>query len=88
MANADRLNKSLASQQQTAERGTIIAGPGARSPLRDAERLARDYGGNPDDWVKKSSSKYVARNGTAFETHWVENLRTGQRVEQKTKLIR
>jgi hypothetical protein len=45
--------------------------------LRDAERLARDYGGKPEDWVKKSSSKYAARDGTAFETHWIENLRTG-----------
>jgi RHS repeat-associated protein len=45
------LTKSLASEQQMAEilsgAGQIIAGPGARTALRDASRLTVDYGGAP-----------------------------------------
>jgi hypothetical protein len=83
-ADAVKLNKSLASQQQLGEAGTIMAGTGGRVPFRDAGRVAQQYGGNPADWVKKTSSSHTV-NGTTFETHWVENIRTGQRVEFKTK---
>jgi hypothetical protein len=30
-------------------------------------------------------SQAFTKDGRAFETHWVENLRTGQRLEYKTK---
>ena len=84
-ANAVRLEKQLASQAQMGEVGTVMAGTGARVPFRDAQRVAQQYGGNASDWVKKTSSSYLSRDGTRFETHWVENTRTGQRVEFKTK---
>jgi RHS repeat-associated protein len=83
--NGLKLNKSLASQAQMGEVGTTMAGAGARVPFRDATRVAKEHGGNAADWVKKSSSSYTARDGATFETHWVENVRTGQRVEFKTK---
>ena len=53
--------------------------------FRDALRVAGDHGGDAADWVKKSSSSYAARDGVRFETHWVENVKSGQRVEFKTK---
>jgi RHS repeat-associated protein len=84
-ANAVRLEKQLASQAQMGEVGGIMAGPGGRVAFRDAQRIAQQYGGNAADWVKKSSSSFLSRDGTRFETHWVENIRTGQRVEFKTK---
>jgi hypothetical protein len=84
-ANGLKLNKSLASQAQMGEEGTILAGTGGRVPFRDAPRIAREYGGKAADWVKKGSSSYTARDGARFETHWVENIRTGKRVEFKTK---
>ncbi len=84
-ADAMRLNKSLASQAQMSEVGEIMAGPGGRVPFRDAGRIASQYGGNPADWVKRTSTSYTARDGVKFETHWVENIKTGQRVEFKTK---
>ncbi|CFU00862.1 YD repeat-containing protein [Burkholderia pseudomallei] len=84
-ANALRLNKALASEAQMAETGTRMAGTGARVPFRNAQRIAAEYGGNPADWVKMTSSTHTARDGVTFETHWVENVRTGQRVEFKTK---
>ncbi len=86
-ANATRLNKSLTSQAQMGEAGKVMAGPGARTPFRDASRVAREYGGRASDWVKKTSTPHTARDGVKFETHWVENIRTGQRVEFKTKFI-
>lgn len=80
-----KLNKSLASQAQMGEVGTPMVGAGARVPFRDAARVAEEHGGNAADWVKKSSSSHTARDGATFETHWVENVPTGQRVEFKTK---
>jgi RHS repeat-associated protein len=87
-ADASRLAKSLASQQQMWEPGLPIAGPGTKRPFRDALRVAAEYGGKPEDWVKMTSRSYRAMDGTQFETHWVENMHTGVRVEFKTRFIR
>jgi predicted NAD/FAD-dependent oxidoreductase len=75
----------LASQGQMAEVGTVMAGPGGRVAFRGAQRVAADFGGDAADWVKKTSSSFADGKGTKFENHWVENIRTGQRVEFKTK---
>lgn len=80
--NAENL---LASENQMNEAGHIMAGPGGRVPFRNAEAVAREYGGSALDWVKKTSSSYTPSNSAPFQTHWVENLKTGQRVEFKTK---
>ena len=80
-----KLKNQLASQAQMAEAGTIMAGPGGRVAFRDAQRVASEHGGNAADWVKKTSSSFTDGKGTRFETHWVENIKTGQRVEFKTK---
>lgn len=84
-ADAVTLNKALASQEQVGQAGARIAGEGTGVPFRDAGRVAQQYGGNAADWVKVRSSSHLAPDGTRFETHWVENIRTGQRVEFKTK---
>ncbi|GEM_PF-2767682 len=82
-----RLQKYLASEQQMGEVGVIIAGGIGLAKFRDALRIAELYGGTADNWVKKSSnSAYIALDGVHFQTHWVENLLTGQRVEFKTKI--
>lgn len=65
--------------------GDPIAGAGARVPLRDAPRLAAEYGGAPSDWVKIRSSNYKGPDGSSFEIHGYENQATGQVVELKTK---
>jgi len=66
------------------EEGKVIAGPGARKAFEDAPKIVQQYGGQIRDWVKMSSSKYIAPDGTEFETHWVENIETGARILQKT----
>lgn len=81
-----KLQKQLASEAQMAEAGRVIAGIGSDVAFRDAARVAQQYGGAAADWVKKSSTSFRAADGTRFETHWVENVTTGQKVEFKTKL--
>lgn len=85
-SNALKLSKSLASEAQMSEKGTVIAGEGANSAFRNASKAADSYGGKASDWVKKSSSSYTAKDGTKFETHWLENTSTGERQEFKTIL--
>lgn len=85
--NGIKLNRYLASQQQMGEPGEIIAGASGTSPFRDAPRVVNMYGGQASDWVKMSSSAYTGVDGFKFETHWVQNMQTGLRVEFKTKII-
>jgi len=89
IGDAISLSKSLASEAQVAEKGTVIAGAGAASgkALRDAPRLAAQYGGKAGDWAKMSSSAFQAIGEThsnAFQTHWYENVVSGLRTEYKT----
>ncbi|MEO8603289.1 MAG: toxin TcdB middle/N-terminal domain-containing protein, partial [bacterium] len=59
-ANAARLSRQLASQEGVAEvlsgGGKVIAGRGVEAPLRAAKRLASEYGGLAEDWVKVTST--------------------------------
>jgi len=80
--NGLKLSKQLASEVQMLEPGRIII---EAVDLRDATRLASTYGGDANHWVKMGSSSFKAKGGVRFETHWYENLSTGQRVEFKTK---
>ena len=79
--NGVKLTQQLASEAQMSQAGRTII-----SNLRSGPRLAQQYGGKAADWVKKSSSSF-SKNGKTFETHWYQNVSTGQRVEFKTKLI-
>ena len=81
------LNEKIAKESQRAQKGVIIAGPRAKSDkkFKDAPRIVAKYGGKIEDWVKKSSSSYQPKVGEKIETHWVENLKTGERVEFKFK---
>lgn len=71
------------------EEGTIIAGGSSGRIHRAAERYSNMYGGRKEDWVKKTSSEWKEGPSegvySKFQTHWVENLKTGQRVDVKTK---
>jgi hypothetical protein len=63
-----------------------IAGAGSKTPLRKSNDMASQYGGNASDYAKKRSSSYTANDGTKIETHWEENVNTGQRYNTKTKI--
>jgi hypothetical protein len=86
------LGRALASEAQAAEllagKGDAIAGAGTRTVLKDASRLAAEYGGTPADWSKITSSHYTppgsagAQTGSA--THAYQNIKTGQIVEMKS----
>jgi RHS repeat-associated protein len=84
-AQGVQLAKSLASEQQMGEPGTPMAGNGTNAPIKDIDRLLQQYGGNAGDWSKMTSSPYNAVDGVQIQTHWYENVQTGQIVEMKTK---
>lgn len=88
--NSINLKRQLASEEQLAEEGTVMAGGDHQTPFRGADRAAKDYGGKPEDWTKKTSGSYRVPDGSGRtqETHWIENRVTGQREEVKTKLQR
>ena len=81
-----------ASQEQMGElaagKGTPISGAGTGTVLRDADRLAAQYGGKPVDWQKVASENYNpgGAKGGGFETHAYQNVKTGQVVEMKSKM--
>jgi hypothetical protein len=79
------LNKYYGSLEQMGSKGIRMAGSGTSMRFRNASYYANKYGGVADDWVKMTSKPYVARDGVMFETHWVENIDTGTRVNYKTK---
>ena len=83
--NAVKLEKALASEAQMGEAGITMAGASRGTPFRGGQRAAQDHGGDAADWVKKSSSSSASRDGTKFETHWIENTKTGERAEFKIK---
>jgi RHS repeat-associated protein len=88
-AGSTLLGKSLASESQALQiatgKGIPIAGAGTDVVLRDAPRLAAQYGGAPSNWAKVSSWTYNAADGTKFEIHAYMNSVTGAIVEFKTK---
>lgn len=84
------LQKQLTSQDQIAQisRGsfTKIAGAGTTKELRDASRLANEYGGLPENWTKIRSYNKTQLDGFNQETHAYQNIADGRIVEYKSKL--
>jgi hypothetical protein len=89
VATYPKLRDSLASEEQLSQlkqgKGVVLAGQGSKVSVRDAPRLAAQYGGEPSDWVKVSSGSFKSQNGKLFEIHAYRNVKTGQVVEPKTK---
>ncbi|MGV8948687.1 MAG: DUF637 domain-containing protein [Candidatus Paracaedibacter sp.] len=85
--NRELLHNQLASDQKLNEVGYIIAGKGAEKAFKNEARIVSDYGGQIGDWVKKSSSHAFTSDGRKFQAHWVENVNTAERVEQKIKFV-
>ncbi|MCC8370691.1 MAG: hypothetical protein LN566_05010 [Rickettsia endosymbiont of Stiretrus anchorago] len=78
--------KKLASYLQSNEPHRIIA---QGKEFRDVDRIIKTYGGSKKDWVKMSSSKTnISGSDLHFETHWVQNIKTGQKVEIKTVKVK
>jgi len=84
VVDAVKLGRQLASEAQMSEEGTAIVGAGTDTDLRQAERLAQQYGGSSIDYMKMTSSSYQGSDGFQFETHWYQNG-DGGIFEPKTK---
>jgi RHS repeat-associated protein len=81
---ARKLHRKLTVEEGIAElragKGEVIAGAGSTVALRDAPRLAAQYGGKKEDWAKISSTA-PGRS----QMHAYKNILTGQVVEIKAK---
>jgi len=63
--------------------GDAIAGAGTTKVLRDAPRLAAQYGGNAADWAKVTSEAFNAADGSVIAAHAYRNIPMGKVVEVK-----
>lgn len=81
------LARSLASEellgQAEAGIGTVIAGNGSSTALRDAGRLASEYGGNAADYAKVVTNTRTA-GGITQQIHYYRDVVRGVTVEPKT----
>ena len=83
----DLLHNDLCNQEQMSQPGKIThtsSGTTKKDFFRNAEKYARDFGGDVADYVKKTSTSRTLANGEKCEVHWVENLKTGERYNFKT----
>jgi RHS repeat-associated protein len=78
-------SESLLNQALKGE-GRIIAGSGTKTVLRDANRLATEYGGKPGEWSKMTTTSETLSDGRQIQVHYYVNKKTGQVVECKTKI--
>jgi len=84
----DLLHNDLCNQEQMSQPGKIThtsSGQNGTDIFKNAENYAKDYGGDVADYVKKTSTSRTLANGEKCEVHWVENLKTGERYNFKTK---
>lgn len=85
---AAQLGKKLASEQQMGElasgAGKVTHGASTPRALRQADRLAGEYGGDASSYQKVSSSSYKAADGGHLETHAFRSVETGQIIEPKS----
>lgn len=63
--------------------GEAIARAGTSTPLRVAQDLADQYGGDPYACSKMTSPTYSNSWEMTFSTHWYENRDTGMQTEWK-----
>lgn len=68
----------------TIEHIRTIAGYGSSSAIRDAERLAAQYGGDPLKWEKKGG--IIETNNYRYDVHWYEL--NGLHHEEKLKGVK
>lgn len=82
-ASAAKLSKQLQSEEGVSELlsggGKSIAGAGSDVPVQDLERLIAEYGGNPGDW-----SKITSTATGHIQTHAYKNIVTGEIVDLKS----
>ena len=85
--NRDLLYHQLHIQEKMGEVGKTFAGKGTDKLFRNEDRIVKQYGGEMGEWNKKTSSNFTTKSGQKIELHWVENVKTGKRVEYKQKLL-
>ncbi len=89
-----QLRENLIHQQQLQEIGRITSKGSLGGEQVSRNKIFRDviyiqqrYGGEIGDWIKKSSKRYDVTWDRVIETHWVENIKTGQKIDIKIKQV-
>ncbi len=64
----------------------VFAGAGTKTPIRDVDRLVRQYGGEAHKWAKVKANATLELHGKPIEAeiHWYEEPTVGK-VEMKFK---
>jgi len=82
-ANGVNLQKQLASESQMSQLseggGTVIS-----QPAKQADRIAGQTGGNPNNIQKVSSDAFTAKDGQQIQTHSFRDASTNELIEPKT----
>jgi hypothetical protein len=87
LGELQKLSLGNALKSQAMEKGQLFAGTGHGTVFRDAYTYVNKYGGNASDYVKMTSKNVYRVTDTAkVQTHWVENIQTGQRYDVKMKV--
>jgi hypothetical protein len=84
--NLQKVSLKQALEAQALEKGFILAGGNSGAILRKADIYVKKYGGIASDYVKMTSGDYRVTDTTKIQTHWVENVKTGERYSLKVKL--
>jgi hypothetical protein len=64
----------------------VFAGAGTKTPIRDVDRLVKQYGGKTEKWTKVKAEAILDLHGKTFdaEIHWYEEPTVGKQ-EMKYK---
>lgn len=64
----------------------VFAGAGTKIPIRDVDRLVKQYGGKAENWAKVKANATLELNDKKFdaEIHWYEEPTVGKQ-EMKVK---
>ncbi len=84
MPSTQKSNPGHPSEAQLGEKGIAGAGDKHGTGLRTATALASKYGGKAEDWAKKTSSAYTAKDGSVISQHWFERIGDAVRYELKS----
>ena len=53
------------------EEGKVIMGPGTKHKLWDIDRIIKQHGGKPEEWVKKTGEDFNSITGNKLSLHWL-----------------
>lgn len=81
-----KLEEQLIKGELRSQDGIPIAGKGTEVPINQIDKITKQFGGKSEDWSKMTSDVHKLPDGTKVQSHWYENISTGQKVLPKEKI--